>query len=176
VRLPDRLLRFLAQFVARPEPAVGWRLITKHTIGVFFAVLLLGAMLNQTSLPLLLAPFGASTLLLFGRPKSPLAQPANVIGGYLICAASALIAATLLPGVLWGTAASLALALTAMSRFRLTHPPAGALPLIAFADPQTLYVVVEAIVVGSVTLILLATLYHRIPPRQRYPDPDGGER
>jgi CBS-domain-containing membrane protein len=64
-------------------------------------------------------------------------------------------------GVLWGTAASLALALTAMSRFRLTHPPAGALPLIAFADPQTLYVVVEAIVVGSVTLILLA---NPLPP------------
>lgn len=173
MHLWHRLLRFFATFLARPEPAIDWRLTLKHTAGVFLAILFLGLMLSQTSLPLLIAPFGASTLLLFGRPQSPLAQPANVIGGYLICAASALLAATLLPGVLWGTAASLALALTAMSRLRVTHPPAGALPLIALADPQTLYIVVEAIVVGSLTLIALAVLYHRIPPCQRYPDPGG---
>jgi CBS-domain-containing membrane protein len=174
VRPIDRLLRFVAQFTERPEPAIGWGLTVKHAVGAFLAILFLGAMLDRTSLPLMIAPFGASTLLLFSRPRSPLAQPANVIGGYLICAACAFVSAAFLPGVLWATAASLALALAAMSRLRVTHPPAGALPLIAFADPLTILVVIEAIVVGSLTLIALAVLYHRIPPRQRYPDPGEG--
>jgi CBS-domain-containing membrane protein len=174
VRPTERLLQFFARFIARPEPAIGWGLTAKHAVGVFLAIVFLGAMLDRTSLPLLIAPFGASTLLLFGRPQSPLAQPANVIGGYLICAASAFLSAAFLPGVLWATAASLAIALASMSRLRVTHPPAGALPLIAFADPPTILLVIEAIIVGSLTLIALATLYHRIPPRQRYPDPGDG--
>ena len=35
---------------------------------------------------LLMAPFGASAVIIFGLPKSPLAQPKNVILGHLITA------------------------------------------------------------------------------------------
>lgn len=170
----DRWRRIAARFVARPEPAVDWRLNLKHGIGAFLAVLLLGALLIRTDLPLLVPPFGASTLLLFARPSSPLAQPANVIGGYLIAVVSAYACAALFPGVLWATAAALGVSITAMSRLRVTHPPAGAIPLIAFADPLSMFAVMEAIAIGVAVLLILATLYHMIPPRQRYPDPTGG--
>ena len=43
-----------------------------------------GALAALTHLPLLLAPLGASAVLIFGQPASPLAQPANVFGGYLV--------------------------------------------------------------------------------------------
>jgi CBS-domain-containing membrane protein len=34
----------------------------------------------KTNSPLLMAPFGATSVLIFGVPDSPLAQPRNVIG------------------------------------------------------------------------------------------------
>lgn len=167
--MAKRFGKMVAPFVARHEPRVGFRLNLKHGVGAFFAILVLGYLLDSTGLPLLIAPFGASTLLLFGRPSSPLAQPANLIGGYLIGATTAFISAALFPGVLWATASSLGLALMLMSLLRVTHPPAGAIPLIAFADPVEIMTVIGAVVVGSIAMTILAVLYHRIPPRQPYP-------
>ncbi len=39
-----------------------------------------------TNSVLIMAPFGATCVLVFGAPDSPLAQPRNVIGGHLIAA------------------------------------------------------------------------------------------
>ncbi|KFK63846.1 HPP family protein, partial [Vibrio vulnificus] len=41
---------------------------------------------NQGQFVLLMAPFGATAVLVFGVPNSPLAQPKNVIFGHLITA------------------------------------------------------------------------------------------
>ncbi len=169
--MPFHLRPFVAPFLARHEPEVSLRHNLKSGIGAFCAVLFLGFMLQRTELPLLIAPFGASTLLLFGRPSSPLAQPANLFGGYLIAGLSAYIAASIFPGVLWTTAVSLGVSFMLMTFFRVTHPPAGAIPLIAFASPVDVLFLVEAVAVGAVTLTLLALIYHRIPPRQTYPSP-----
>jgi CBS-domain-containing membrane protein len=166
---PHRIALVAASFTDRNEPPVGFRLNLKHGVGAFLSILVLGALLERTSLPLLIAPFGASTLLLFGRPQSPLAQPANLFGGYLIGASTAFVSAALFPGVLWATATSLGLALMLMSFFRVTHPPAGAIPLIAFADPVGILTLVVAVGIGSATLLVLAVAYHRIPPCQVYP-------
>jgi CBS-domain-containing membrane protein len=45
-----------------------------------------------THSPLLMAPFGATSVLIFGVPDSPLAQPRNVIGGSVISALVSLVA------------------------------------------------------------------------------------
>jgi CBS-domain-containing membrane protein len=164
-----RLARVLADYTARNEPRVSVRHNIKAGIGTFVALLALGTLLERAGLPLLITSFGASTLLLFGRPSSPLAQPANLFGGYAIGATTAFLSALLFPGVLWATAISLGLSLMLMTYFRVTHPPAGAIPLIAFADPVHVVTLVEALLVGSVALLLLALVYHRIPPRQTYP-------
>ena len=41
---------------------------------------------NQSDYLLIMAPFGATAVLVFGVPASPLAQPKNVIFGHLITA------------------------------------------------------------------------------------------
>lgn len=168
-----RLKGFLGWLLGRHEPGVSFGLNLKQGIGALFAILTLGVLLDRTGLPLLIAPFGASTLLLFGRPSSPLAQPANLFGGYLISATMAFLSVELFPGVLWATAISLAATLMLMSALRLTHPPAGAIPLIAFSGALDLWTLIEAVAVGSVTLMCLALIYHRIPPRQTYPNSSG---
>ncbi|EKO3674819.1 HPP family protein, partial [Vibrio metschnikovii] len=55
--------------------------------GAFLAIGLLSFLdstLNEVAL--LMAPFGATAVLVFGVPSSPLAQPKNVIFGHLITA------------------------------------------------------------------------------------------
>lgn len=49
---------------------------------------------------MLIAPLGASVALLFGQATSPLAQPANVFGGYFLATVLAVEVAVWVPG-LW---------------------------------------------------------------------------
>jgi hypothetical protein len=62
----------LARLIARREPAVPLAMNLKAGLGAFLAILLLGVLFDRTSLPFLLAPFGASAILLFGRPEGVL--------------------------------------------------------------------------------------------------------
>ena len=59
-------------------------------VGGFLGILVL-AWLNHffftgTEYTLVIASFGASAVLLFGAPRSPLAQPRNLVGGHIVSA------------------------------------------------------------------------------------------
>ena len=60
-------------------------------IGGLIAISCLGIISNLSTYSLLIAPFGASTVLLFGAPNSPLAQPRNLVFGNLIGSISAVL-------------------------------------------------------------------------------------
>lgn len=91
--------------------------------------LMLGA--NGSALPWLVAPIGASAVLVFAVPASPLAQPWPVIGGNLISAFIGFVMTHLLgPGIAI-CALSVGLAIAAMSLARCLHPPGGACALLA---------------------------------------------
>ena len=164
-----RLAAALGPFLRRTEPDSPFRLNLKQGLGAFVAIVALGLLLDSTGLPVLIAPFGASTLLLFGRPSSPLAQPINVFGGYMIGGSVAFLSAAFFPGVLWATAVSLGVGLMLMTLLRVTHPPAGAMPLIAFHGEVDFLMLAEGIAVGGSALVIIALIWHRIPPRQAYP-------
>ena len=159
----------LRDLLARHEPRAPLRYSVKAGLGALIAILILGVLLDSTGLPLLLAPFGASTVLLFGRPRGTLAQPVNVVAGYTVSALVAYGVAQIFPGVLWATGASIGLSLVLMRVLRVTHPPAGAIPLIAFGDTLDVLELLEGVVLGSVILVAIALVWHRIPPQQEYP-------
>lgn len=81
-------------------------------------------------LPFLVAPLGASAVLVFCVPASPLSQPWAVIGGNLLSAAVGLAMGHLV-GDPW-LAGSLAVgaAIAVMSLARCLHPPGGACALL----------------------------------------------
>jgi CBS domain-containing membrane protein len=79
--------------------------------------------------PLLIVPIGASAVLVFAVPASPLAQPRSVIGGNLVSGLVGVTAALLLPGPLLAGAVGAGLAVAAMSLTRTLHPPGGAIAL-----------------------------------------------
>ena len=85
--------------------------------------LLLG---NDPLLPLLVAPMGASALLLFAIPSSPLAQPWPIVGGNTVSALIGLLVSRYVPEPAIAAGCAVALAIAAMSLLRCLHPPGGA--------------------------------------------------
>lgn len=158
-------------FFARHEPHCGsFSVGLKSGAGGMVGMGLVGGAAAFTHLPLLIAPFGASAVLLFGHPSTPLAQPANVIGGYATAAMVGLLCAVLLPGVWWAAALGVGLAILAMLLLRVSHPPAGAVPILMVASAIDPFELAGIVCVGSVVLVALASIYHRLPPRHHdYP-------
>ncbi|MGO8048351.1 HPP family protein, partial [Rhizobium johnstonii] len=77
-------------------------------------------------LPLIVAPMGASAVLLFAVPASPLAQPWSIIGGNTISALMGIISAYFIRYPIIATGVGVSLAIVAMSFTRCLHPPGGA--------------------------------------------------
>jgi len=163
------MFRHILHYIHRHEPKGETLAHLKSGIGAILAMMSVGAMAFLTGIPFLIAPFGATAVLLFGQPKSPLAQPANVIGGYLLAAIIGSLAVWLFPGAWMAAAAAVGLAIALMLMFRVTHPPAGAIPLVAFASHFNLPILTGVVTAGGAVMIAVAVLHHRIPPRQQYP-------
>ena len=86
---------------------------------------------HAEGLPLLVAPMGASAVLLFAVPASPLAQPWSIVGGNTLSALSGIACAMLIPDPIYAGPCAVALAIAVMSLTRCLHPPGGAAALTA---------------------------------------------
>ncbi|MBL0546782.1 HPP family protein [Aeromonas jandaei] len=116
---------------------------------------------------LVMAPFGASCVLLFSLPDSPLARPKNVLGGHLLTACIGLVIGMLpLPAeVQMAIATGLAIAL--MQGLNILHPPAGANPLLILMTGQEPAFLWQTVLPG--TLLLMALAYGFQWLRQKWP-------
>ncbi len=91
---------------------------------------------NNAALPWLIAPMGASAVLIFVLPASPLSQPWPVLGGHLIAAAAGMIGHWVIPIPWLAGGFAVGGAIAAMSVTRSLHPPAGGTALLtALASP-----------------------------------------
>jgi len=81
--------------------------------------------------PLLVAPIGASAVLVFAVPASPLAQPRAVLGGNIVSALVGITVAMLFPHQpLIAAPLAVGAAIGAMMLLGCLHPPGGAVALI----------------------------------------------
>ena len=121
----------------------------------------------------LVAPIGASSVLLFCLPASPLAQPWSVIGGNTV---SALVGTACLHWFGTGPlAAALAtpLAIAAMFALRCLHPPGGAAALMVVIGGAKVHAMGYGFALGPVLLncvlmVAVAIAYNNLTGR-RYP-------
>jgi CBS domain-containing membrane protein len=108
------------------QPAIG------ALIGVTVTGLVSRAFLgSSSSLPFLIAPMGASAVILFALPASPLAQPWPVLGGSAIAALAGVASGKLIDDRVIAAGLAIGLALALMRLTRSVHPPAGAIALTA---------------------------------------------
>jgi CBS domain-containing membrane protein len=121
-------------------------------------------------LPLLIAPIGASAVLLFAVPASPLAQPWPIIGGNTLSAVAGLIAAWLVPDTVVAAGLGVALAIAVMSLTRSLHPPGGAAALTAvIGGPAVakwgMAFPLMPVCLNSCVLVCLGLVFHRLSSR-----------
>ncbi|WP_407696773.1 HPP family protein [Sedimentitalea xiamensis] len=121
----------------------------------------------------LVAPFGASSVLLFAVPNSPLAQPWSAIVGNTVAAVVGVAVCLVVADPALRIALAVGLAVTATILCRAIHPPAGAVAMTAAMSPDAIahlgfWFALAPIAAGTVLLVLLATVYARLTGRH-YP-------
>lgn len=106
-------------------------------------------------LALLMAPFGATTVLVFGVPESPLAQPKNVIFGHLLTAFVGVFFVQFIGVSALSLAMATGIAVSAMLVTKTTHPPAGANPLLIMLSGQSWGFLITPVFIGAVIIVLI---------------------
>lgn len=111
--------------------ALGDRLVAGvgAALGIALTGLIAARLAGAGALPLLVAPIGASAVLVFAVPASPLAQPWPVIGGNTVSALFGLIVVQMVPQQAPAAALAVGGAIVLMSLLRCLHPPGGAVAL-----------------------------------------------
>jgi CBS-domain-containing membrane protein len=143
------------------QPRFPRRHLSVTWIGALVSLALLGLLSSWSGQALLAAPLGASSVLLFGYPASPLAQPRNLVLGNAVGAAVGIaLAAWLGQGPLVG---ALAVAITILlgQWLRSLHPPAGGLAFLGVALAPSPWYVLSPVLSGSLLLVLLASGFSR---------------
>lgn len=159
------------RFLHRHQPPSSQAGLLKAGLGGTLGIAGVGLLGELVAMPLLMAPLGATSVLLFAVPDSPLSQPANVIGGHLVAALLGLALHAFLPNTWWAAGVAVGVVIAATILMRVTHPPAGADPLVLFLGGPPPDAFLASVALGSVFLIATALVVHRLPPRTVYPIP-----
>nr|WP_318780888.1 HPP family protein [Dendronalium phyllosphericum] len=123
----------------------------------------------KTNSPLLMAPFGATSVLIFGVPDSPLAQPRNVIGGNLVAALVSLIVLHLFGSSPWTMGIAVATAIGMMQLTRTVHPPSGAVALVVMMTKASWQFLLTPALEGSIILVFCAVVFNNLAQERTYP-------
>lgn len=117
----------------------------------------------------LIAPLGASAVLVFAMPASPLAQPWPVIGGNVLSSLVGIACAGLSLPLPLAAALAAALAIAVMFATRSLHPPGGAAALLAVISGQAEWsYALFPVAFNCIALVLCAAAFNSLTGR-RYP-------
>lgn len=151
-----------------------WRERLRVVAGAGLGVLFAGwssHLLAGDAWPWLVAPLGASAVLVFGVPASPLAQPWAVLAGNTLSALAGVACVLTLGSSEWTAALAVALAIGLMFTLRCLHPPGGASALLVtlagISDPMF---AVRPVLLNSLLLVLVGVVYNS-STRRAYPHP-----
>jgi CBS domain-containing membrane protein len=157
-----------------PEPLVvggvqRLRMAAGALIGITLTAWLSHHLGAPAGLNWIVAPMGASAVLVFCLPASPLAQPWPVVGGNTVSALIGMACAQLIPAPDVAAGVAVALAIGAMLLLRCLHPPGGATALLMVLsgvhDPSAALVPVGL----NALLLTLAGLAYNNATRHSYP-------
>lgn len=124
-------------------------------------------------LPWIIGPVGASAVILFAIPASPLAQPWSIIGGNTLSALIGVAVTQIISEPILAATLGVFSALAAMSIARCLHPPGGAVALAAILGAPSVPVSsalfpIGPVAVNSLILVGLGIVFHRLS-RRNYP-------
>lgn len=147
-------------------------------VGVVLGLLLTGLLsrwwgegLGQAASTWMLASLGASAVLLFGMPASPLAQPWPVLAGSALAALVGTVCALWVPDVVWACAIAVGLTVLLMVPLRCMHPPGvGLASFIVLEGINGVNLLAYPLLPNVLVLVLAAVIYNGMTGK-RYPHP-----
>lgn len=143
------------------QPRFQRRQLSVTWLGALLSLALLGLLSAWSGMALLTAPLGASSVLLFGYPASPLAQPRNLVLGNLIGGLISVLAVAWLGRGPLVIALAVALTILLGQQLRCLHPPAGGLAFLGVALGAQPSFLLTPVLSGSLLLVLLAAGFSR---------------
>ena len=162
-------------YLGGDQPAVGWYERLRSSLGAFLSLMLVLTIAKYLGEiggldEWLMASLGASALLVFALPGSPMAQPWSVIAGNTVSALVGITTANLVSEPLLAMPISAALSILGMFILRCLHPPAAAVALIAVLGHVLHYrYALFPVMVDSILLVIAGALYSNMT-RKNYPN------
>lgn len=144
-----------------------WRSVLGVMLGLWGVAWLSQGLADQVGHALwLVAPLGASAVIVFALPASPMAQPWAVVGGSMISALIGLLLTRSGIGMAWAVGVVVAASVLAMFVLRCLHPPAGALALwVVLTHTQAFDFLLFPLLFNLVLLVLVAVVYNSLTGR-----------
>ncbi|QWD85585.1 HPP family protein [Polynucleobacter asymbioticus] len=163
-----QLIKNLAFYLGGDQPFVSWLERIRSVFGAFLGLLLvittakfLGELGGTDEW--LMASLGASALLVFALPQSPMAQPWAVIAGNTLSALAGISIFRFVNDPLLAMPLAASLSILGMFALRCLHPPAAAVALIVVLSQINHYqYAFFPVMVDSILLILAGTIYSNL--------------
>ena len=169
------LIKRYSFYFGGDQPAVSWAERLRSVFGAFIGLMLVIATakylgeLNNIS-EWLMASLGASALLVFALPGSPMAQPWAVIAGNTLSALVGISVLHLVNEPLLALPLAASLSILGMFILRCLHPPAAAVSLIVVLGHVIHYrYAFFPVMIDSILLILAGAAYSNLTGK-RYPN------
>jgi CBS-domain-containing membrane protein len=143
-------------------------------IGIALTMWISLSYLGTQGAALLIASMGASAVLLFAVPHSPLTQPWPVIGGHTAAALIGVACAQWISIPLLAAPLSVALTIITMHYLRCLHPPGGGTALAAVVGGSEIHAlgfqfVLTPVLLNATLILLSAIIVNYAFPWRRYP-------
>lgn len=171
----QRLRQWLRALRPAPQPADA-RERLRMTLGACLGLLLTALacqwlMPHAPGLPWLVAPLGASAVLIFGVPSSPLAQPWAVLAGNTLSALVGIACLRWIGPPELAAAVAVAAAIALMLACRCLHPPGGASALLMVVAGVHDWSFAFYPVMANSALLVLAGMAYNTWTGRPYPHP-----
>jgi len=123
---------------------------------------------GDVSHPWLVAPIGASAVLIFAVPSSPLAQPWGVLGGNTLSVLIGALCAAWISHPILACTVAVTMAVVVMLTLRCLHPPGGAAALLAALSGVDYHFALFPVLTNCAILVVIGIAYNSLTGR-RYP-------
>lgn len=161
----DELLRKYG-FIKRD---LEWKEFFVSVIGAFLGMSLVTLLTFKGGYSLLAPSFGASCVLLFASPSSPVSQPKNVIMGHFNSACVGVLCGMLLGNGWFAVTSAVTIAIGVMFATDTLHPPGGATALVAALTGAGIAFIFTPILFGAILLTITAIFTNRLSSKRQYP-------
>jgi CBS domain-containing membrane protein len=167
-----RLRHFLRLYLIADAPPLSTSERWRSAIAAMAGMLLLQGMLAVipvgAEVSHLLAPLGATSIILFALPHSPLGQPWPMAGGLLLSALTGWLCGSWIHPEPLAIASAVAASVWIMARLRCIHPPGGAMAIVCVFGAAHSGLLIT-VTLNVLAMLLVVIVINNMLPGRSYP-------